>query len=86
MAHVVTCGLVWIGGSNRHAEVNMVPRVPFDGGGATVWGCITSQRKTNLVLVDGSNIGEFHRFLGILPLKQFKKKIKSRLLMYFQFC
>lgn len=35
---------------------DVVPKVHFGGGGATVWVGITSQSKTDLVNVDGSII------------------------------
>uniref|UniRef100_A0A3P9HC53 Uncharacterized protein n=1 Tax=Oryzias latipes TaxID=8090 RepID=A0A3P9HC53_ORYLA len=45
----------------QHAELNMVPTVGFDGGGATVWTGIPTQSKTHLVIVDGPITARFYR-------------------------
>uniref|UniRef100_A0A8C5DXG0 Uncharacterized protein n=1 Tax=Gouania willdenowi TaxID=441366 RepID=A0A8C5DXG0_GOUWI len=44
----------WRRQGERYAEFNILSTVRCGGGGATVWAGITSQRKTDLVIVNGS--------------------------------
>lgn len=50
----------WRRRGERNAEVNMVPRHRFGGGGVTVWAGISSNLKTELVIVDGTVTGRYY--------------------------
>ena len=47
----------WRCRGERNAPVNVVPRYRYGGGGATVWAGMSTQRKTDLVIINGTVTG-----------------------------
>lgn len=47
---------VWRRAGERYAQCNIVPRVSFNGGSIMVWGGITMDYRTELVVVEGGSL------------------------------
>ena len=47
----------WRRRGERNAPVNVVPRYRYGGGGVTVWAGMSTQRKTDLVIINGTVTG-----------------------------
>lgn len=60
--------LVWREPGTRHQERNMAPQEPFQGGSVMVWGGISYDDRTNIVLLlNGTITGQRYRDHIILP-------------------
>ena len=47
----------WRRRGERNAPVNVVPRYRYGGGGVTVWAGMSTQRETDLVVINGTVTG-----------------------------